>query len=136
MSKKSWRKSTWLIVCLVAIGTGMVVLSESGLFASNTGIIKSLTDTGLKSLGFSFISTALITFFKEKSEDTNIEDIKTDLSIMQSSTKDISEKTTKALLEMSDTIKQFSVNERISTGRHLKNNFQICYRNPQLNLTV
>lgn len=92
MSKKSWKKSTWLIVCLVAIGTVMVVLSESGLFGSNTGIIKSITDTGLKSLGFSFISTALITFLKEKSEDTNIEDIKTDLTTMQNSTEDISKK--------------------------------------------
>jgi hypothetical protein len=36
MSKNSWKKSTWLIVCLVAIGTVMVVLSESGLFGSPT----------------------------------------------------------------------------------------------------
>ncbi len=103
--KKGWDKQTWLCITLILIGLFCVVISSTGVFKFNPKnvVLIALTDTGLKSLGFSFISTALVTFLKSKSEDTNIEEIN------------------KLLIEIKNN--QFSVNQRIKIGKHLKDEF-------------
>lgn len=103
--KKSWKKQTWLLFSLILIGLLFVVLSSTSIFASKNALCRAFLDTGLKTLGFSFISTALVTYLKTKSEDTNIEE------------------TNKVLLEVKDMVNQFSVNNRIKVGKHLKYEF-------------
>lgn len=103
--KKSWNKQTWLLFTLIALGLLFVIISSTGLFKPKNVFLVALTDTGLKTLGFSFISTALVTYLKSKSEDTNIEEI------------------SKKLSEVKDKVEQFSVNKRIKKGKHLKDEF-------------
>ena len=127
MNRKTWKKSTWLLIVLIVLGIALVVISElinnSNINNSDRDMFNNILYMGLRTLGFSFISSALITALKEKTEDIKIEDIKNDLAEMQKNTKNISEKTISSLTEMKNTVKQFSVNDRIVNGRHLEEQF-------------
>lgn len=72
---KSWSKSTWAQCTICILGVLFIVVGAIiGNFLKQTNYFTML-NTILLSLGCSAISSVLVTHFRTKTEDVNLEDI-------------------------------------------------------------
>lgn len=104
--KKSWSKDTWSQIVLIAIGIILMAVSAIPLLKE---ALNGIPTTVCLSLGCSLVGSAIASFFHSKAEDVNLADVNASVA------------------EIKSYVKQFTPNERIVIGKHLRGQFKTMY---------